>query len=61
LFRLLETDEHDGPTYAAQYFAENKVDYDRYIKDHSAAVRIKYNRKWGDRVVAFRSLMEVIS
>ena len=60
LLRLLETDENDGPTYAAQYFAEKKEDYDRYIKDHSAAVRKKYNDKWGDRVFAFRTLMQVV-
>ena len=60
LMRLLETDEKDGPTYAAQYFAEKKADYDRYIKDHAAAVRKKYTEKWGDRVVAFRTLMQVV-
>jgi hypothetical protein len=60
LMRLLETDENEGPTYTAQYFAENKADYDRYIKDHSTAIRKKYNSKWGDGVIAFRSLMVVI-
>lgn len=60
LMRLLETDENEGPTYAAQYFAENKADYDRYITDHSAAVRKKYNEKWGNRVIAFRTLMQVV-
>lgn len=60
LMRLLETDETEGPTYAAQYFAKNRSDYNRYITDHSAAVRKKYNDKWGDRVVAFRTLMQII-
>lgn len=60
LLRLLETDETDGPTYAAQYFAKEKADYDRYIRDHSAVVRKKYSEKWGDRVIAFRSLMQVV-
>lgn len=60
LMRLLETDENDGPTYAAQYFAENKANYDRYIKDHSEAVRKKYTEKWGTRVIAFRTLMQVV-
>ena len=60
LMRLLETDENDGPTYAAQYFTENRADYERYIKDHSVAVRKKYNEKWGDRVIAFRTLMQVV-
>ena len=60
LLRLLEIDEEDGPTYAAQYIAETKTDYDRYISDYSASVRKKYIEKWGDRVVTFRSLMQIV-
>ena len=60
LLRLLETDEEDGPTYAAQYFAENKEDYDRYINEHAPAMRKKYIDKWGALVVTFRTLMQVV-
>jgi len=60
LLRLLETDEKEGPTYAAQYFAASKSDYDRYIEDHSTLIRQKYFDKWGNRFIAFRSLMQVI-
>ena len=60
LLRLLDTDEKDGATYAAQYFAEARSDYDRYITGHSASIREKYNKKWGDKVLAFRSLMQVV-
>jgi hypothetical protein len=60
LIRLLETDEKEGPTYAAQYFAETKAAYNRYIEIHSAVLRQKTFEKWGDRFIAFRSLMQVI-
>ena len=60
LLRLLEVDENEGPTYAAQYFAGNKVDYDRYIKEYAGSVRKKYTEKWGDRVIAFRTVMQVV-
>ena len=60
LVRLLETDEKEGPTYAAQYFAENKSDYDRYIEIHSTLMRQKASDKWGDRFFTFRSLMEIV-
>lgn len=60
LLRILEIDEEDGPTYAAQYFAENKENYDLYIKDYASAVRKKYIDKWGDRVVTFRTLMQIV-
>jgi hypothetical protein len=60
LVRLLDTDEKDGPTYAAQYFAESKPDYNRYIEIHAAILRQKAFDKWGDRFIAFRSLMQVV-
>jgi len=60
LLRLLEIDEKDGPTYAAQYFADSKSDYNRYIENHSTTVRQKYFDTWGDRFVAFRSLMQIV-
>ena len=60
LLRLLETDEKEGPTYGTQYFAESKPDYNRYIEIHSARMRQRSFDKWGDRFVAFRTLMQVI-
>lgn len=58
--RLLETDEKAGPTYATQYFAEGKPDYNRYIEIYSATMRQRSFDKWGDRFIAFRSLMQII-
>ena len=60
LLRVLETDEAEGPTYAAQYFAENKPDYNRYVSIYSERIRKKYSEKWGDRFIAFRTLMQVV-
>jgi len=60
LLRVLETDEAEGPTYAAQYFAENKSDYNRYVSIYSEKIRKKYSEKWGDRFIAFRTLMQVV-
>lgn len=59
--RLLEVDDTEGPTYAIQYSAESKADYNRYITVHAPAMRqISYD-KWGDRFIAFRSVMEVVN
>jgi len=60
LIRVLETDEKEGATYAAQYFASAKPDYNRYIEIHAAKLRQKSFDKWGNRFVAFRSIMQVI-
>ena len=60
LFRILETDETEGPTYSSQYFAQSKADYDKYIDLHAALLRQKAFDLWGNRFITFRSLMEVV-
>ncbi|ULQ55270.1 DUF4286 family protein [Flavihumibacter rivuli] len=60
LLRLIEVDDSDGPTYAAQYHAETKSDYNRYITIHADKLRQKSFDKWGDKFIAFRSVMEVV-
>ena len=59
--RLLEVDDTEGPTYAIQYSADSKADYNRYISLHAPLMRQKSYSKWGDRFIAFRSVMEVVS
>lgn len=58
--RLLEVDDAEGPTYAVQYSADSKADYNRYITGHAPAMRQKSYEKWGDRFIAFRSVMQVV-
>ncbi|HZH65216.1 MAG TPA: DUF4286 family protein [Flavisolibacter sp.] len=58
--RLLEVDDNEGPTYAIQYWADAKADYNRYIENHAPAMRQKSIDKWGGRFIAFRSVMQVI-
>ena len=60
LLRLLEVDDSDGPTYAIQYHAESKTDYDRYIEKFSDKMRKKAKDRWGDQFVAFRSVLQVM-
>src|ERR1043165_1842011 len=60
LVRLLEVDDEEGPTYAAQYFAASKTAYDDYIKHYAPAFKKQITGKWGDKYIAFRSLMEVV-
>jgi len=58
--RLLEIDDSEGPTYATQYHADSKADYHRYIEMHAPLMRQKSIDKWGERFIAFRSVMQVI-
>jgi hypothetical protein len=58
--RLLEIDDSEGPTYAVQYEAASKADYNRYITMHADGLRKKSIDEWGNRFIAFRSVMEVV-
>lgn len=58
--RLLEQDESDGLTFVAQYFCDNRLNYERYLEQFAATMRQKGIDQFGDKVLAFRTLMEVI-
>lgn len=60
ILRLIEVDDTDGPTYAIQYHAESKADYNRYIQQFAEAMRKKATDKWADQFVVFRSVLQVI-
>jgi hypothetical protein len=59
--RLLEVDETEGPTYAAQYYAPTRASLDTYLNDHAATLRQDGYGKWGDKFIAFRTIMEIVN
>ena len=59
-FRLLEQDETDGITYVLQYFTPDAGNYDRYIKKFAPLLREKAIKKWGEKFIAFRTVMKVV-
>ncbi len=61
LLRLLETEDEEGPTYAAQYFTESKEQQEYYLATFAPLLRQKGLDKWGNRFISFRSLMEVVN
>lgn len=58
--RVLDIDETDGPTYAIQYYTSTMARYNHYINAHAPVLRQATNAKWGERVISFRSLMEIV-
>lgn len=60
MLRLLEVEEEEGPTYAIQYTAASKADYNRYMELFAPGLRKKAIQQWGDQFIAFRSVMEVV-
>ena len=61
ILELLEVDTSEGPTYAVQYIAESKAQYNLYIDKYAAGLRQKAFQKWGDQFIAFRSVMRIVN
>lgn len=59
--RLLDQDESDGITFVAQYFCNSRNDYEQYLQQHAPAMRQKGIDKFGDKVLGFRTLMEMLA
>jgi hypothetical protein len=60
LFRLLNQDDVEGPTYVTQFFCSNIENYDSYILDHAHFLRKKSFAKLSNKFIAFRSLLETV-
>ena len=61
ILHLVDADDEEGITYAVQYHAASKVLYNRYIEQFADSMRKQGKDKWGDKFVAFRTLMEVVN
>lgn len=60
ILQMIEVDNTEGYTYAVQYHADSKALYNKYIRDYSEALRAKSLSSWGDKVIAFRSVLQVV-
>ncbi len=60
LCKILMQDESDGETYTAQYFCKSMSEYNSYIDNHAEEMRAKGMERFGDKFVAFRTIMEII-
>jgi hypothetical protein len=60
LYRLLEQDEEEGPTFVVQYVTSSMERYRRFTEEYAEAFQRAGWHKWGDGFIAFRTLMESI-
>lgn len=59
-FRLLEQDDEEGITYVTQFHCTGLEEYQRYLREFSPHRRQEAFDKWGDRYIAFRTVMESV-
>ncbi len=60
-FRLMEQDNTEGITYVIQYFSPTLQNYQEYIGTYAPFLREKAMKKWGQRFIAFRTVMELVN
>ena len=54
------SEKGEGETYAIQYFCERMKDLHNYQVNFASALQKKHTDKYGEKVVSFRTLLEVI-
>ncbi|CAL1520953.1 DUF4286 family protein [Chitinophaga sp. MM2321] len=58
--RLLEQDDQEGPTYAIQYFTDSLENYNTYQEEYAQGLRQRGYDLFGDRFIAFNTVMQVV-
>lgn len=59
--KLVDAAETESVTYAVQYYVESEEILNKYLETHAPVLRQKGFDKWGNRFIAFRTVMEVIN
>jgi hypothetical protein len=60
IYRLLEQEEEEGPTFVMQYQTSTENRYRQFIIEWAPAMQQAGRDKWGDGFIAFRTLMESV-
>lgn len=60
LFRILPQEDEYVVSYAVQYLAESIFAVNQYFQTNAPALRQKSQDKFGDKQVAFRTLLEAV-
>lgn len=59
--RLLEQEEaYDATTFVAQYTCATMNEYNAYIDEYATEMREKAFKAFGNKFVAFRTVMEIV-
>jgi hypothetical protein len=59
--KLMEQDESEDVTFVVQYHTDSIENYESYQTEHAPKMRQKSVSKFADKMVAFRTVMEVIN
>ncbi len=61
-YEFLKVQKHDlsdeGESFAIMYRSQSIEDYNNYVENYAPALKQKTMKKYGDRVMAFRTILE---
>ena len=60
LYRLLEQEDVEGPTFVLQFFSHSINDYKTFLNKYATPLRKKEAEKWCQEFVAFRTILEAV-
>ncbi|MCG1035054.1 DUF4286 family protein [Polaribacter sargassicola] len=60
LTEVLVDEEMGGKTYSVQYLANSRENLDEYYKEHAEALQLKSLKKFGDKMLSFRTELKLI-
>ena len=61
ILHLYESDDEEGLTYAVQYHSAGREFYENYISRFADTMRKRAIDKWGEKFIAYRTVMEVVN
>lgn len=60
LVKVLVVEEMGGTTYSIQYFTDSKQKLEEYYKEHAPKMREEGATLFGDKMLAFRTELEIL-
>lgn len=58
MVKVLSHDDAETFSFAVQYFSRSMTDIEEYVKKFAPALRDDVQKRYGDRVVSYRTLLE---
>ena len=59
IFKIITEDANEN-TYSIQYFLSSFEDYEKYQKEHAVKLQEEHSKKYKNKFVTFRTLMEEV-
>jgi len=60
IFKILSEHESEGHTYSIQYFLNSMNDLEKYQNKFATKLQDEHSKKYKDKFVAFRTVMELV-